>query len=198
MTSCSKIPEDLKSFPLLQLFKETCKEFLLNDLEIIMWQVLLEKIVWVKPIKSLMVLFLYSAYWAKCAMNFSEDLETLKVYIEQKYKGFFNGYYAWSTENFESLYVSLREFNGFARKMMEFKGIGEIDYNYYVDEILISAPPNSKDVEVELVFDQEVENGKLPELLNLNSVLENENFALPVLDSLASLDVMKDLDIIEM
>lgn len=198
MARSSKIPEDLKSFPLLQLFKETCKEFLLNDLEIIMWQILLDKIVWVKPIKSLMVLFLYSAYGAKCSMNHLEDLDELRVYIEQKYKGFMNGYHAWSNENFEKLYVNFREFNAYVKKMMCLALVDKVDYNFYVDEILMGAPPNFKESEVELVFDQEVDNGKFPELLNLNSVLENENFGLPVLSSWGSLDMAKDLDRIDM
>lgn len=198
MTRSPKIPVEYKSFPLLKLFQDTCKELQLNELELIMWHILLEKIVWVKPISSLMVLFLYSGYCAKSCMNFSEDLEGLNLYIGNKFKGFFNGFNRWSADNMDKLYVPIREFNWYVSKISCLALVDMTNYNFLVDEVLIIAPPNLVESEIELVFEEDIDYNKLPELLNLNSVLQNESFTLPPLDSWVSQEMVKDLDRIEM
>ena len=130
-------------------------------------------------------------------MNFPEDLEGVKLYIGNKFKGFFNGYSKWSSDNMEKLYVPMREFNFYVREISCLALVDMTNYNFLVDEVLLIAPPNLVESEIELVFEEEVDCYRLPELLNLNSVLQNEGFALPALDSWASVEMFKDLDRIE-
>jgi hypothetical protein len=196
ITKNEKIPFEVKLLPLLRFLIETSQEFFLGELEIIMWSLLLEEVVWENLNRNLQVLLLFSAYFAKNSMNFSEDMAGINSFLKCKYKGFFTGYEKWHNEHSHKLYVQPRAFNRYLKRFGQMKVVDWTNYNYYVDQILWMAPPNSPDVEMELLFDDaEVGDRNIPELMNLNSVLEEDGISLPLLESWISQDVMKDLEL---
>jgi hypothetical protein len=176
------VPLELKNLPLLRMLKETCKDFLLNKPEITMWNIFLENIVWTDKSKPLQILLLYSAYAAKSCMSSDEDIKLIQVCISNKYSGFLTGYKQWHQLNEDKLRIPIRyfnqQFNLFSKTSM--KSIELINYNFYVDDLLQIAPPSGIcEKEVKLEFNEEPEDTKLPDLLNLNSVLEFND--LPIL-----------------
>lgn len=196
MTKNTKIPFEVKQLPLLRYFIETCQEFFLSELEIIMWGYLLDNIVWKNLNRPLQVLVLFSAYSAKLSMNFNKDMAALNSFLKCKYRGFFTGFEKWENEFSNNIYVPLRVFNEYTKKIYSYKVLDVINYNYYVDSILWMAPPNSPDSEIEITFDEfENTERELPELLNLNSVLDSETIMLPTLGNCISQDMMKELDL---
>jgi hypothetical protein len=195
-----KIPSEFKSQPLLQLFEECCKDFLLNDLEIVFWGLLIEKIIWCEKSQNIKVQLLYSAYASKVNLNLEGDLDLLNSFLDLKYSGFQNGFASWKSKHWEKLFVPLREFNKAFKFYMMIPVKDIIDYNYYVDELLHIAPPAGileKETKLEFFVksEDEIEEGKIPELLNLNSVLATFEPTLPVLqDNWKSIDVSKEIE----
>lgn len=195
IASCSLVPSELKSLPLLRMLEETCKDFLLNDLEVIVWNIFLEKVVWSDRTKKIQVLFLYSAYAAKINLNESEDLLAIKSYISSKHPGFLIGYDKWFSLHRERLQLSLRGLNQAFNSFLYSPDQVLVDYNYYVDDLLQIAPPSGIcEKEAKLDFTEEPEEAKIPDLLNLNSVFETADNLPPLLLSRTiSLDANREL-----
>lgn len=193
-----KISPEHKSLPLLHLLEDCCKDFLFNDLEIVMWGVLLDKLVWIEKSRSLKISLLYTAYAAKCNLNLSEDLTCLNCFIKLKYPGFHQGYHQWSSLNFAKLSVSLRDFNKHFKSFLTLPVTDIIDYNYYVDDLLQIAPPAGvceKESKLEFEPETEQEETKLPELLNMNSLFTTNDLPLPILiENWKSIDVSNEVD----
>ena len=196
-----KIPLEHKSQALIQIFEECCKDFLLNDLEIVLWGVYLEKVVWKEKTRTPKIQLLYSAYASKNLLNLESDLETLTNFICIKYPGFISGYTQWSQKHTDQLSLSLRDFNKSFKSYMSLPVKDIIDYNYYVDELLHIAPPAGiSEKESKLEFgnppEADPEEPKLPELLNLSSVLACNELPAPLLlENWKSIDISKELDI---
>ena len=196
-----KIPLEHKSQALIQIFEECCKDFLLNDLEIVLWGVYLEKIVWHEKTRTPKIQLLYSAYASKTLLNLESDLETLSYFICIKYPGFISGYTQWSQKHTDQLSLSLRDFNKSFKLYMSLPVKDIIDYNYYVDELLHIAPPagiSEKESKLEFGVPAEAdpEEPKLPELLNLSSVLVSNDLPMPLfLENWKSIDISKELDV---
>lgn len=194
----TKISPEHKSLPLLHLLEDCCKDFLLNDLEVVMWGILLDKLVWVEKSRNLKISLLYTAYAAKCNLNLLEDLSSLNTFIKLKYPGFHPAYTQWSSLNSTKLSVSLRDFNKCFTRFLSLPVTDIIDYNYYVDDLLHIAPPAGiceKESKLEFEPETEQEEPKLPELLNLNSLFTANDLPLPLLlDNWKSIDVSNEVD----
>ena len=196
-----KIPSEHKSQALIQIFEECCKDFLLNDLEIVLWGIYQQKIVWQEKTRTPKIPLLYSAYASKQLLNLDCDLVTLTTFISTKYPGFLPNYKTWSKKHIDSLTLSLRDFNKSFKCYMSLPVKDIIDYNYYVDDLLHIAPPSGisekeSNLEFEIFADIDTEEPKLPELLNLGSVLTCNDLPVPlILENWKSIDISKDLDI---
>lgn len=192
------IPPEYRSLPLMHLLEDCSKDFLLNDLEIVMWRILLEKLVWGEKSRSLKILLLFTAYAAKCNLNLEETLMPLNSFIRIKYPGFQQGYQTWSSTNFLKLSVSLRDFNKAFNIFLNLPVTDIIDYNYYVDDLLHIAPPAGiceKESKLEFEPEIEQEENKLPELLNLNSLFTTNELPIPLLiENWKSIDGTNEID----
>ena len=191
------LPLELKNLPLLRMLIETCKEFFLNELEITLWSIFLDKSVWNDKTKAVQVLLLYAAYAAKSYMNNDSDIQMIKLHVANKHSGFLIGYDKWYQSSQDQLRISLRylncQYNSFF--MLNIRDL--VDYNFYVDDLLQIAPPSGAcEKEIKLEFIEEIDDSKLPELMNLNSVLENTDF-LPILtlSRTLSLEANKELEL---
>ena len=196
-----KIPTEHRSQALIQIFEECCKDFLLNDLEIVLWGIYQEKIVWQEKTRSPKIPLLYSAYASKQLLNLETDLSSLTGFISIKYQGFLPNYKTWSKRHIDSLSLSLRDINKSIKSYISLTVKDIIDYNYYVDELLHIAPPSGtsekeSNLEFEIFPEVDSEEPKLPELLNLSSVLACNELPVPlILENWKSIDINKDLDI---
>ena len=192
------IPPESKSLPLMHLLEDCCKDFLLNDLEIVMWGIYLDKFVWGEKSLCLKILLLFTAYHAKYYLNPEETLIPLTSFIRQKYPGFQQGYQTWFSKNSSKLFVSPSDFNKSFHLFLTLPVTDIIDYNYYVDDLLHIAPPAGIcEKESKLEFDQEVEpeESKLPELLNMNSLFTTNEPPIPLLlNNWQSIDGSKEID----
>jgi hypothetical protein len=174
------LSSDQKLLPLLKMLEEVCRQFLLNDLELTMWSIILEFTVWKDASRPLQMLLLYSAFAAKTYLNLDEDLNSIKAYLAVKYPGFFAGFDRWFTSVREKTIISPRVFNKYFSDFALSAHISPathvedlVDYNYYVDELLQIAPPaGAGEKSPQLDFSQEPDEPKLPELMNLNSILD--------------------------
>ena len=187
---------ELKSFPLLRMLEDTCKEFFLNELEATMWSIFLEKLVWENKSKPIQILLLYTAFAVKSYMNSEEDINVITSYISQKYGGFFTGYEKWHSQYSEQLFISQRNFNQYYNNFIKLSSLDLTDYNYYVDDLLQNAPSSTiLENESKPNFLVENEEVKAPELMTLNSVFYGEE-GLPELKfgRTLSIDANRDID----
>lgn len=179
IASSSEVPSELRHIPLLRMLTEVCKELMLNELEISMWSIFLEKVVWTH-LNVLSVplnwLLLFSAYSAKQYLN--EDVYLYESYMQKKHENFLHNYQNWLMNNHDLMKVSPKKLNSKYLFLSIPPSADEseiIDYNYYVDDILQIAPPsnsNEKEIKIEIPsIIIESDEPKLPELLTLNSVL---------------------------
>lgn len=188
------VPPDLKALPLLRMLIETCKEFLLNELEITLWSIFLDKLVWGDRSKLIQVLLLYTAYAAKSHMNMDSDIQMIKLCVANKHSGFFIGYEKWYQLSMNELSISFRHLNHQYNSFLALTLKELVDYNFYVDDLLQIAPPSGVcEKEIKLEFIEEPDELKLPELMNLNSVLENTEMPMLMLSRTYSLDANKEL-----
>jgi len=68
------VPAEIRRLPLLRSLCDTAKDLLLNELEIVVWAIYLEKYVWpAAKEEDLSEMLLYSAFAAKTYMN--EDIQ---------------------------------------------------------------------------------------------------------------------------
>jgi len=139
--STSKImPSDVRHTPLLRTLCEICKDLLLNELEIALWALILERV----PYQDTSFSFhlLYSAYAAKVYLN--DEITFIDYHLCAKYSDFFQKYQDWFLRSQTSIYVEAKELNSKFLELSTPPAVHEcqlINYNYYVDDIL-KAPSN--------------------------------------------------------
>lgn len=188
ISASPQLPVEYKHIPFLKLLEEVASEFLMNELEAALWGILLQKTVFGTTFWTLCDQLLFSAFAAKKLLN--SDLSVLEQHIMNKYTDFPSNYSFWVQYNQEKLLFSPQSLNS---KYLELStpisasGSSLLDYNYYVDEILQIAPQSasvekehSYEVELSQVKEEE-EELKLPELMTLNSVLNEATSDIPVL-----------------
>lgn len=86
----SKISLDLKRLPLLLLLTETSEEMMLNDLEIMVWALYLERFVWNETCIPFKAMLFITALAVKSYMN--ESVLPYQAYLSAKFSNFSGAY----------------------------------------------------------------------------------------------------------
>lgn len=196
------VPEAFKIQPLLIIFNNIMQELMMNELEIVVLSIYLEKFVWQDETTQLNSLLRFAGYAVKVYL--CEELNPINAYLSNKYPGFMEDFTQWQ-ERFKSyLSVNPKDLNDKYKELS--KSISApsdskiMDYNYYVDEILQIIPSlmYEKQPLEELTKDPEImslyvayksqshivlsdeENSPMPTLVKLDSVLSGVHEFEPV------------------
>jgi hypothetical protein len=157
------VPKACRQAPLLRYFYEASKELMMNELEVALWAIYLERLVWPTSDSSVTLELSFTAFAAKLYLN--DDIEPIEAYLNRRVVNFSTLHEHWAEG--KQLSVTPRELNGkfkaLHRVVQQPEEDALVDYNYYVDDILQIAPSTQHPEELEL---------EPPPLLNLGSVFE--------------------------
>lgn len=132
------VPYDYKNRPLLRFLTQVSKELMLNKLELVMWGMYLEKIVWKDTSLSLKNLLFFSAYAAKLYLNY--DISDLNHYLALKFTDFLEAAKKWIDQHDIALFnINTVELNHRFNELCTPPNDHDyilLDYNFYVDEII--------------------------------------------------------------
>lgn len=135
----ASIPRAFKDFPMEKILIEVSKELCMSELEITVFAIYLNRFVW-QEAPNLLLVHLYILGLAS-KIYFLEEIDALALHINEKIPNFIKYFNVWMNRNELSAYVSVQElnktFDGLAR--IPFKEM-RVEYNFYVDSILESAP----------------------------------------------------------
>lgn len=142
IASDSKIPLQFHSLSLYQLIKHTVEEMMMNDIEIVMWALYLDRFAWKEFSPCLKVLLYITAYAVKSYL--SSSLEHFQAYLSFKFTNFSVYFTRWLEKSKSRLSISPKDlnkkFNYLSARICPDE-IRLINYNFKVDEILLMAPP---------------------------------------------------------
>jgi hypothetical protein len=131
-------PKAYKKLPLLRLLSEASKELMLNELEVALWAIYLERLVW--PVTDTQLSLVFAAFSVKLYLN--DDTEPIEAQLSRRIANFSGMYESWTED--KQFTVSPRELNSKFRALTSLAQQPEdeaiVDYNYYVDDILQIAP----------------------------------------------------------
>lgn len=152
-----EVPDLAKLQPLLLYLNTVTQEFLMNELEIVVLGIYLEKFIWQDKSTSIDLLIKYAAYAAKVYL--AEDMNPIDAFLCHKYPGFIENFTVWKQgfKNFMS--VNPKDLNDkfkeLSKALVQPGNSKIMDYNYYVDEILQYNPTvvHDKPIIDELVND---------------------------------------------
>lgn len=132
------IPVQIKSTNLIVLLNNVTQEFVMNELEIVVMSIYLEKFAWNDHRIDIEHNLRLAAYAVK--YNLSEDLPALNAYVSYKSPDFLQEFVVWQENWKHSMIVNPRELNDRFKDMSKAASLpGDtkiMDYNSYVDEIL--------------------------------------------------------------
>lgn len=139
----AKIPPDYRSQPLLRLLTDTVQDMMMNELEIVVWAIYLERFIWKEGSGNLHQRLLQSAYAVKTYLN--DDVSPYQAHLIEKFSNFTQSYNMWLASCKNYMGINPRDLNNkFKQLSKSINSSGDprvVDYNYYVDEILQISPP---------------------------------------------------------
>ena len=142
IVSDRKIPLQFQSMPLLRLIRHTVEEMMMNDIEIVMWAIYLDRFAWQEFSQCLKLLLYISAYAVKSYL--SSSLEPFQAYLTYKFNNFSLYFNKWLEKSKNKLCTSPRDLNKkftYLSARLQPEEVYLINYNFTVDEILEMAPP---------------------------------------------------------
>jgi len=160
-------------------------QVLLNELEVCVWCLYIEKFAYTDKTLPLESSLLYSAFAVK--EYFNDNVNALYEYLSSILEGFSKNYNDWSNKWKAQLTVNPKELNTKFKAGLQHEDNSEVkDYNFYVDEILNNSQISQKALN-ELVSDRkimqvysayknsylQVEQSKKQVLQKLDSVISN-------------------------
>eukprot|EP00359_Climacostomum_virens_P006260 CAMPEP_0204916382 /NCGR_PEP_ID=MMETSP1397-20131031/14201_1 /ASSEMBLY_ACC=CAM_ASM_000891 /TAXON_ID=49980 /ORGANISM="Climacostomum Climacostomum virens, Strain Stock W-24" /LENGTH=329 /DNA_ID=CAMNT_0052088857 /DNA_START=804 /DNA_END=1793 /DNA_ORIENTATION=- len=138
LIAVSAIEAPHKSEPILMMLTKTAKEFLLNELELVVWSIYIDRFVWNDSSLPLKTLLLYSAFTVKSYLN--RDVTALTSHFNISTSSLDGSFDAWHYSKQDQLAVSpidLNERFSLLTRPWDCRGnISILNYNDYVDEIL--------------------------------------------------------------
>jgi hypothetical protein len=159
-----QLPKACHQAPLLRYFYETSKELMMNELEVALWAIYLERLVWPMSDSPVSLVLSFAAFAAKLHLN--DNIAPIEAHLNRRVVNFSALHEQWAEG--KQLSVTARELNSkfkaLHRVVQQPEEDALVDYNYCVDDILQIAPSTQHPVELEP-----------PPLLNLGSVFE-ENY----------------------
>ncbi|CAG9311087.1 unnamed protein product [Blepharisma stoltei] len=162
-----KIPCEFRSQTLFRLILDACQVLALNEVEISVWAIFLDKCVWTDNTAKLDYVLYYSALSAKSYTN--SDVTPYLKYLSSKMSNFYNNYMQWTQRNRNCLEVTDRELNCIYKKLTAPQDESLVDYNFYVDDILQMAPPymsDPRDSAISRDFSRDAEDTTLATSIN--------------------------------
>ncbi|CAG9323407.1 unnamed protein product [Blepharisma stoltei] len=139
-----KIPCEFRAQPLFRLLVDACNALALNEIEISVWAIFLDRCVWADNIAKLDYVLYYSALSAKGYTN--SDISPYLSFLASKIGNFYSNYMQWTQRNRSQLEVTDKELNCIYKKLRSPYNEDLVDYNYYVDDILQMSPPYMSDL----------------------------------------------------
>ena len=137
IVTSKSIPLDGRRYQLKQQVLHIFKETALNEVQATVWALLLERLVWNNSHFSLWFKFLASALYSKEYLG--ESLECLIKKYSDKDDKFAQNYQLWR-EYCQKIDLTVREINQKYNEINIGK-IDKLDYNFYVDDIILSYQP---------------------------------------------------------
>ena len=152
-----KFPFPIKDFPLFTLLEEAVKNCMLTAFEISVFSLILENIEWNKIYSSVELLIICSSFLAKKMLESKpEDLEILRLNMSKKYKGFDEK----MKELDKHMSFGLKEINQRYNQLRNSRIKYDINYNYYIDEIIRTSPPYNINIKKPKLEGKTVDNKK--------------------------------------
>lgn len=152
-----KFPFPIKDFPLFTLLEEAVKNCMLTAFEISVFSLILENIEWNKIYSSVEILIICSSFLAKKMLESkTEDLEILRLNMSKKYKGFDEK----TKELDKHMSFGLKEINERYNQLRNSRIKYDINYNYYIDEIIRTSPPYNINIKKPKLESKTVDNKK--------------------------------------
>ncbi|CAG9330253.1 unnamed protein product [Blepharisma stoltei] len=138
-----QVPYEFRIQPFFRLLVGAYQELNLNEIEVAVWAIYIERFVWPEPQATLHYLLVTTAFAAKLHMN--DDTNHLKEYLKTKILGFEENFALWYSQNEKNMMISLQELNTVYSNLGEWmeksKDNMAFELNYYVDDILKSSLP---------------------------------------------------------
>lgn len=165
-----EVPEFAKLHPLLLYFNNAIQEFLLNELEIVVLGIYLEKFIWQDKYLNTELLIKYACYAAKVYL--AEDMNPIDAFLCHKYPGFIENFTNWKQSYKNLMSINPKDLNDKFKELSKAVAVpGDtkvMDYNFYVDEILQYNPNmlHDKPIVDDLIND--------PECLELYKAVEDK------------------------
>ena len=142
IVSDRKIPLQFQSMPLLRLIRHTVEEMMMNDIEIVVWAIYLDRFAWKEFSQSVKLLLYITAYAVKSYL--SSSLEHFQAYLSYKFNNFLLYFNKWLEKSKNKLSTFPKDLNKkftYLSSRIQPQEIYLINYNFNVDEILEMAPP---------------------------------------------------------
>lgn len=146
LSTSSKIPLYFYTLPLFRLIKQTVSEMMMNEIEIVLWSIYLDRFVWKEGIGHTKLLLYITAFAVKSYM--SCQLEPYSAYLTFKFTHFSVYFNKWLHNSKSRLSTSPKELNKkftFLSKRIEHNEVSLLNCNFVVDDILEMAPPYSQE-----------------------------------------------------
>ncbi|CAG9329256.1 unnamed protein product [Blepharisma stoltei] len=139
ITKNNKISSEFYSRPLLMLLEEICDSLMMEELEISLWAIYLDNIIWGKNASYFENGIWFASYAAKSSL--SNDIEIYEKIIVEKIPNFHRFYDEWYSQHRSDLSVNSMNINQKYNKLSriaKYYQFTVLNYNYYVDKILDS------------------------------------------------------------
>ena len=131
--------EFYRSQPLGNLLRQVAAELMLNELELIVWSIYLDKLVWTQRVPSVRNVLYFTAYTAKTYLNENEDSLIFQAFLASTIRSFIVLYNIWITKQQSKIAILPSELNckySELTKPLLSDRDKALDSNLYVDEIL--------------------------------------------------------------
>jgi hypothetical protein len=145
LISEASIPPPRNKDSLFKLLVDIAKELMLNEFELVVWAIYLQRFVWRDQSLPLETLLTYSAFAAKTHMH--ERVADFRSQLSSRFP--VAKATDWMSQHKGLMGIGSREFKDTFKRMtkplVSQEDLKVIDYNYYVDELLQISHPNTQD-----------------------------------------------------
>ena len=167
----ASVSRSFKDFPMEKILADVAKELCMTELEIAVFSIYLNRFMW-QEVPHLVLVHLYILALAS-KIYFLEEIEALALHINEKIPNFIEYFNAWMNRNELSTFVSVQELNKTFDELVRipYKDL-RVEYNFYVDSILESAPASvyEKPIWLEQIVLNVQDIDNIPEQPVLNSM----------------------------
>ncbi|OMJ96235.1 hypothetical protein SteCoe_195 [Stentor coeruleus] len=139
ISNCKYLQRNFNSQPIYRLLIECAQILMLSVVELLILSIYLEKTS--ENINTLPadILFIYLSFAIK--KSIVGNVEVIKEYLKTKIAHFEKTYSDWENNTFTYLEITLKDINRVFRKFSSFRQEEDLNYSFYVDEILQASPP---------------------------------------------------------